>query len=126
MASRPRISAYALARTPNFQKLKVAADSNEVDDCLNAAFTQDDVENDQLLMVLGEQRDQLSAKVKWLEGLVEEGEGFLPLHENGDIGLERLKVTLKRGKKVLARLIKVMDVASKGREEKKINLFWFE
>ena len=123
MASRPRISTYALARTPNFQKLKVAADSN---DCLNAAFTKDDVENDQLLMVLGEQRDQLSAKVKWLEGLVEEGEGFLPLHENGDIGLERLKVTLKREKKVLAGLIKVMDVARKGREEKKINLFWFE
>ena len=126
MASGPRTSAYALARTSNFQRLKIAADSNELDDCLNAAFTQDDVENDQLLMVLGEKRDELAAKVKWLEELVEEGEGFLPLHEKGDIGLEHLKVTLKREKKLLVGLIKVMDVARKGRKEKKVNLFWFE
>ena len=122
MASRPRTSAYALARTPNFQKLKFAAGSNEIEDCLHVAFPQDDTENDQLLRVLGEQRAQLAAKVKWLEDLVEEGEGFLPLHEHGDIGLDRLKETLKRERNVLAGLIKTMDLARKGREEKKFNL----
>ena len=126
MATPPRTSAYALARTPNFQKLKFAPGSNEIDDCLHVAFTQDYTENDQLLMVLGEKRDELAAKVKWLEDLVEEGERFLPLHENGDIGLDRLKETLKRERPVLAGLIKAMDLARKGREEKKINLFSFE
>jgi hypothetical protein len=126
MATPPRISVYALYRTPNFQRLKVAAGSNEVDDCLHVAFTQYHTENDQLLRVLGEKRDELNAKVKWLEDLVEEGKGFLPLHEDGEIGLERLEVTLKRERKVLAGLIKVIDSARKGREEKKINLFWFE
>ena len=126
MASVPRTSAYALARTPNFQRLKFAAGSNEVEDCLHVAFAQDDTENDQLLRVLGEQREHLAAKVKWLEDLVEEGEGFLPMHEHGDIGLDRLKETLKRERKVLAGLIKTMDLARKGREEKKLNLYFFE
>ena len=126
MASQPTTSAYALARTPNFQQLKFAARSNEIDDCLQIAFSQDDTENDQLLMVLGEQRDQLGAKVKWLENLVEEGEGFLPLHEHGDIGLDRLKETLERERKVLAGLIKAIDLAREGREEKKFNLYFFK
>ena len=126
LATPPTTSTYALDRTPNFQKLKFAADSNEVDDCLHLAFRQDYTENDALLMVLGEKRDELQAKVKWLEDLVKEGGLFLPLHDNGDIGLDRLKETLKRERKVLAGLIKVMDLARKGREEKKINLFWFE
>jgi hypothetical protein len=126
MASRPRASAYALARTPNFQKLKFVAGSNEIDDCLHIAFAQDDAENDQLLMVLGEQRDQLAVKVKWLENLVEEGEGFLPLHEHDDIALDRLKETLQRERKVLAGLIKAIDLAREGREEKKFNLYYFE
>ena len=126
MASVPRTSAYALARTPNFQRLKFVAGSNEVEDCLHVAFAQDDTENDQLLRVLGEQRDHLAAKVKWLEDLVEEGEGFLPMHEHSDIGLDRLKETLKRERKVLAGLIKTMDLARKGREEKKLNLYFFE
>ena len=126
MGSRPRTSAYALARTPNFQNLKFAAGSNEVEDCLHAAFAEDDIENDQLLRGLGEQRDQLAAKDKWLEELVEEWEGFLPLHEHGDIGLDRLTVTLKRERKVLAELTKAMDAARKGREEKKVNLYFFE
>lgn len=126
MASRPRTSAYALARTSNFQKLKFAAGSNEIEDSLHVAFAQDDTENDQFLRVLGEQCGQLAAKVKWLEELVEEGEGFLPLHEHGDIGLDRLKVTLKRERKVFAGLIKAMDLARKGSEEKKLNLYFFE
>ncbi|PWA55709.1 hypothetical protein CTI12_AA425430 [Artemisia annua] len=116
MASPPRTSAHALAHTPNFQKLKFAAGSNDVDDCLHLVFSQDYIENDGLLMVFGEKRDQVAAKVKYLEDLVDEGEGFLPLHENGDIGLARLKVTLKRERKVLDGLIKVLDVARKGRE----------
>ena len=126
MATPPRTSIHALARTPNFQKLKAEANSNEVDECLNVAFSKDYTENDELLMVLGEKRDKLAVKVKWLEDLVEEGELFLLFHENGDIGLERLKETLEREKKVLAGLIKVMDLAIEGREEKIINLFWFE
>ena len=125
MASSSTPSAYALARTPSFQKLKGAAGSDDVDDCLHIVFSQDYVQNDQLLMALGEQRDLLVAKVKWLEDLVEEGEGFLPFHENGDIGLDRLKETVEREKKVLAGLINLMDLARKGREEKKVNLFWF-
>ena len=79
----PRSSTYARARTPNFQKLKFAASSDEIDDCLHIAFSQDYADNDRLLRVLGEQRDHLAAKVKWLEDLVEEGERFLPLHEDG-------------------------------------------
>ena len=126
MAEPPRVSAYGLARTPNFQNLKLVAGSNEPDDCLHAAFAQDYTENDGLLMVLGEQRDQLVARVRWLEALLEEGEGFLPFHEHGDIGLDRLKQTLKRERKVLAKLTKTIESARKGREEKKINLFWFE
>ena len=125
MASSSTPSAYALARTPSFQKLKAAAGSDDVDDCLHIVFSQDYVQNDQLLMALGEQRDLLVAKVKWLEDLAEEGEGFLPFHDNGDIGLDSLKETVKRKKKVLAGLIKLMDAARKGREEKKFNLFWF-
>ena len=46
-------------------------------------------------------------------------------HEKGDIGLERLKVTLKRERKLLAGLINVIDIARKGREKKKVNLSWF-
>lgn len=71
-------------------------------------------------------RDELAAKVKWLEDLVEEEEDFLPLHDKGDIGLDRLNETLKRERKVLTRLIKATDSTRKGREEKKINLSWFE
>ena len=126
MAAPPTTSAYALARTPNFQNLTFAADSNEVYDCLNAAFTQDYIQNDQLLMVLGQQRDELAEKVRWLENHVQEAERFILFHDDGEIGLERLKVTLKKERKVLARLIDTMDAARKGREEKKINLFWFE
>lgn len=126
MASRPRTSAHALATTPNFQKLKFAAGSNELDDCLHLVFSNDYTENDGLLAVLGEKRDQAVAKVRYLESLVEEGERFLPLHEQGDIGLARLKVTLKRERKVLDGLVKVLDVARKGREQKKTNLFLFE
>ncbi|PWA73728.1 hypothetical protein CTI12_AA257070 [Artemisia annua] len=126
MASPPRTSAHALAHTPNFQKLKFAAGSNDVEDCLHLVFSHDYTENDGLLAVLGEKRDQVAAKVRYLENLVEEGEGFLPLHENGDIALARLKVTLKRERKVLDGLVKVLDVARKGREQKKTNLFWFE
>ena len=126
MATPPRTSLHALATTPNFQRLKFAADSNEPYDCLQVAFHQDYNENDSLLRVLGQQRDDLSARVKWLEDLVAEGERFLPFHEDCDMGLDRLKVTLKREKKVLAGLIKTIDLARKGREEKKINLFWFE
>ncbi|PWA70436.1 hypothetical protein CTI12_AA286880 [Artemisia annua] len=126
MASPPTPSAHALAHTPNFQKLKVAAGSNDVDDCLHLVFSQDYTENDGLLMVLGEKRDQVAAKVRYLEDLVEEGEGFLPLHEDGDICLARLSVTLEREREVLDGLIKLLDVARKGREEKKTNLFWFE
>ena len=125
MATPPTPSAYALARTPCFQKLKLAAGSGDIDDSLHVAFTQDYLQNDQLLMALGEQRDLLVAKVKWLEDLVEEGEGFLAFHDGGDIGLARLKETVEREKKVLAGLIKLMDSAHRGREEKKINLFWF-
>ena len=125
MASSSTPSAHALAHTPSFQKLKAAACSDDVDDCLHIAFSEDYVQNDQLLMVLGEQRDLLVAKVKWLEDLAQEGEGFLPFHENGDIGLDRLKETVEREKKVLAGLIQLMDLARKGREEKKVNLFWF-
>ena len=83
MASPIRTSAYALVRTPNFQRPKFAAGSDEPADCFNAAFTQDFAENDQPLIVLGQQRHQLVAKVKWLDDLVEEGEGFLPVHNNG-------------------------------------------
>lgn len=126
MASPPRTSAHALATTLNFQKLKFAAGSNEVDDFLHLVFSHDYTENDGLLAVLGEKRDQVAAKVRYLENLVEEGECFLPFHEHGDIGLARLKVTLKRERKVLDGLVKVLDVASKGREQKKTNLFWFE
>ena len=121
----PRSSAYARARTPNFQKLKVAASSDEIDDCLHVAFSQDYADNDRLLRVLGEQRDQLAAKVKWLEDLVKEGERFLPLREEGDVGLDRLKGTLERERKVLGRLVKTMESARRGREEKKTNLFLF-
>lgn len=89
-------------------------------------FSQDYTENDGLLTVLGEKRDQVAAKVKCLEGLVEEGERFLPLHEDGDIALDRLKVTLERERKVLAGLVALLDLGREGREEKKVNLFWFE
>ena len=121
----PRSSAYARARTPNFQKLKIAASSDEIDDCLNVAFTQDYADNDRLLRVLGEQRDELASKIKWLEDLVKEGERFLPLHEGGEVGLDRLKETLESERKVLADLLKVMESARRGREEKKTNLFLF-
>ena len=50
----------------------------------------------------------------------------MPFHEHGDIGLARLKVTLNRERKVLDGLVKVLDVARKGREQKKTNIFWFE
>ena len=76
--------------------------------------------------VLGEERDELEAKIRWLEDLIKEGERFLPFHENGEIGLEGLKESLKREKKVLADLIKAMDSAREGREEKKLNVSWFE
>ena len=121
----PRSSAYARNRTPNFQKLKIAASSDEIDACLNVAFTQDYADNDRLLRVLGEQRDQLASKIKWLEDLVKEGERFLPLHEGGEVGLDRLKETLESERKVLADLLKVMESARRGREEKKTNLFLF-
>ena len=121
----PTTSAHALARTPNFQRLKFAAGSNDLEDCLHQVFSHDYTENDGLLMVLGEKRDQVAAKVKYLEDLVEEGEAFMPLHDHGDIGLARLKVTLNRDRKVLDGLIKVMDVARKGREQKHTNLYWF-
>ena len=123
MATPPRTSAYALARTPTFQMLKATANSNEIEDCLHLLFSHDYTENDGLLMVLGEQRDELAAKVKRLESLVKEGECFLPLHEDGDIGLDRLKVTLEREKKVLAGLVAVLDLTREGREDKKVNFF---
>ena len=113
-------------RTPNFERLKVAAGSDEPYDWLHAAFAQDYTENDQLLRVLGEQRDQLVARIDWLEALLEEGESFLPLHEDCDIGVDRLNETLEREREVLDNLIKTIDSARKGREEKKLNLFWFE
>ena len=119
----PRSSAYARARTPNFQRLKLDASSGEIDDCLHVAFSQDYADNDRLLRVLGEQRDELASKVKWLEDLVNEGERFLPLHEEGVVGLDRLKETLERERKVLAHLVKTMDAAQKGREEKKLICF---
>ena len=119
-------SAYTLARTPNFQRLKFAAGSNEPYDCLHVAFAQDYTENDQLLMVLGQQRDHLVARIDWLEALLEEGEGFLPLHEDCDVGVDCLRETLEAERKVLANLIKTIDSACKSREEKKMNLFWFE
>ena len=115
-----------MAGTPNFEQVKLAAGSNDPYECLRVAFAHDYIENDQLLMVLGEQRDQLAARVDWLEALLEEGEGFLALHEDREIGLDRLEETLKRERKVLADLIKTIDSARKGREEKKINRFWFE
>ena len=121
----PRSSAYARARTPNFQKLKFAALSDEIDDCLHIAFSQDYADNDRLLKVLGEQCDQLATKVKWLEDLVVEGERFLPLHEEGVVGLDRLKETLESERKVFADLIKVIDSARRGREGKKTNLLLF-
>ena len=126
MARRPRVTRYARARTPNFLKLKLAVDSDEIDDCLRFAFAKDYADNNQLLGVLGGQRDQLVAKVRWLENLVEEGERFLPLRENGDIGLSRLKETLERERKVLSDLVNVIESARKGREEKKVNLFLFD
>ena len=92
---------------------------------MNVAFTQDYADNDRLLRVLGEQRDQLASKIKWLEDLVKEGERFLPLHEGGVVGLDRLKETLESERKVLADLLKVMESTRRGREEKKPNLFLF-
>ena len=121
----PRSTAYARARIPNFQRLKLAASSGEIDDCLHVAFSQDYADNDRLLRVLGEQRDELASKVKWLEDLANEGERFLPLHGEGVVGLDRLKETLERERKVLARLVQVIGSARTGREEKKINLLWF-
>ena len=50
----------------------------------------------------------------------------MPFHEHGDIGLDRLKETLQRERKVLAGLIKAIDLAREGREEKKFNLYFFE
>ena len=82
MARPPRVTRYARARTPNFLKVKLAANSDEIDDCLHIAFAQDYADNDKLLRVLGEQRDRLVGKVTWLTNLVEEGERFLPLREN--------------------------------------------
>ncbi|PWA48060.1 hypothetical protein CTI12_AA494920 [Artemisia annua] len=117
---------YALARTPTFQHLRAAAKSDDVNDCLHLLFNQDYTENDGLIMVLGEKRDELVAKIEYLERLVEEGERFLPFHENGDMGLQCMKETLERDRKVLAGLIKVLDLAREGREEKKDHLFWFE
>lgn len=113
-------------RTPNFQRLKVAAGSDEPYDWLHAAFAQDYTENDQLLRVLGEQRDQLVARIDWLEALLEEGESFLPLHEDCDIGVDLLNETLEREREVLANLINTIDSARRSREGKKMNLFWFE
>ena len=81
MARRPRVTRYARARTPNFLKLKLAAGSDEIDDCLHLAFAQDYANNDKLLGELGKQRDQLVGKITWLKKLVEEGERFLPLRE---------------------------------------------
>ena len=115
-----------MANPPNFENLSVHTNSKEVDECLYVAFKHDYDENDRLLMVLGEQRDELEAKVRWLEDLVTEGEHFLLVHENGEIGLEGLKESLERERKVLADLIKVMDSAREGREEKKVNVSWFE
>ena len=83
MGRRPRVTRYARARTPNFLKLKLAADSDEIDDCLPLAFTKDYTQNDQLLGVLGGQRDQLIDKITWLENLVKEGGRFLPLRKGG-------------------------------------------
>ena len=125
MGRRPRVTRYARARTPNFLKLKLAADSDEIDDCLQFAFTKDYADNDQLLGVLGGQRDQLVDKITWLENLVKEGERFLPLRKGGTIRLGRLKETLQRERKVLADLMKVIDSARKGREEKKAVLSCF-
>ncbi|PWA75764.1 hypothetical protein CTI12_AA057760 [Artemisia annua] len=70
-------------------------------------------------------RDDLVEKIKGLEKLIEEGEGFCPFHDEGDVGLEFMKQTLERDKKVLAALTGVIDLACEGREEKKFHLSCF-
>ncbi|PWA71337.1 hypothetical protein CTI12_AA281820 [Artemisia annua] len=123
MATPP--SPYAMAKTPNFQELKKAADSNNLEDVFHLLFTQQYTENEGLIMMLGKMRGNLTEKIKGLEKLIEEGEGFCVFHDEGDTGLHFMKETLERDKKVLAALIGVMDLACEGREEKKFHLLRF-
>ena len=116
---------HDLAHSSVFQELKKAADSNDLEDIFRLLFSQEYTENEGLIMLLGKMRDDLAEKIKGLEKLIEEGEGFCPFHEEGDTGLEFMKETLDRDKKVLAALIVVMDLAREGREEKKLHLSWF-
>ena len=116
---------HAMVHTPMFQELKKAADSNNLEDIFRLLFSQEYTENEGLIMLLGKMRDDLAEKIRGLEKLIEEGEGFCPFHEEGDTGLEFMKETLERDKKVLAALIVVMDLARKGKEEKKFHLSWF-
>ncbi|PWA63448.1 hypothetical protein CTI12_AA352840 [Artemisia annua] len=116
---------YAMAQTPKFQELKKAADSNNLEDVFHLLFTQQYTENEGLIMMLVKMRDDLTEKIKGLEKLIEEGEGFCVFHDEGHTGLEFMKETLERDKKVLAALIGVMDLACEGREEKKSHLLCF-
>ncbi|PWA66622.1 hypothetical protein CTI12_AA325900 [Artemisia annua] len=116
---------YAMAQTPKFQELKKAADSNNLEDIFRFLFSQEYTGNEGFIMLLGKMRDDLVEKIKGLEKLIEEGEGFCPFHDEGDTGLEFMKQTLERDKKVLAALTGVIDLACERREEKKFHLFWF-
>lgn len=122
MATTP--SNYAMSRTPNFQDLKKAADSNDLQDCMRFLFSKQYNENDGLLMVWGQQRDELLRNIQKLEKLIEEGEGFLPFHESGDLQLEMMKESLEADKKTLAALIGLIDVACEARREKQIHLMF--
>ncbi|PWA99730.1 hypothetical protein CTI12_AA003820 [Artemisia annua] len=124
MATAP--SNYALSRTPNFQELRKAAGSDDLQDSLRLLFAQQNTENDGLLMVWGQQRDALVQKIQKMENLIEEGEGFLPFHAFGELNLEMMKESLESDKKILAALIGLIDVACEAKKEKDFHLLLVE
>ncbi|PWA69135.1 hypothetical protein CTI12_AA284970 [Artemisia annua] len=117
---------YAATSTPKFQQLKQIAESDDLDDVFLLFFSQQYTEIDGLIMLLGQKRDHLAKEIRHLEKLIEEGERLCPFHDEGDDGLRFMKETLATDKKILAGLIRLMDLAREGREEKKHHLAWFE
>ncbi|PWA62147.1 hypothetical protein CTI12_AA233020 [Artemisia annua] len=117
---------YVAASTPKFQQLKQMVESDDLFDVFNLLFSQQYTEIDGLIMLLGQERDHLAKEIRRLEKLIEEGERFCPFHDEGDDVLKFMKETLETDKKILAGLIRVIDLARVGREEKKHHLAWFE
>ncbi|PWA79850.1 hypothetical protein CTI12_AA201060 [Artemisia annua] len=113
---------HVMSCTPTFQELRKVADSDDLQDVFHLLFSQDFTENEGLITVLEQKRDDFLMKIECFKKLIVEGESFCPFHEGGDMSLEFMKETLERDKKMVAGLISVLDLAREGRNEKKRHL----